>query len=232
MDVILVPGFWLDASSWDDVVPVIEAAGHTAHALTLPGLESSAADRRGIRLSDHVEAVVAAIDAVEGPVAVVGHSGGGAIAYSAADARASRVARIVFVDAGPLPSGAAINDGEFPAADGELPLPDFGAFDPSEIAGLDEAALADLRARAIPEPQQVASDPQVYTDDARLTIPTTIIGSTMTSDVLKPLVEQGHPWVTELARIVDVSYIDLPTGHWPQFSRPRDLGVAIVSTLG
>ena len=30
MDVILIPGLWLNASSWDAVVPAIERAGHRA----------------------------------------------------------------------------------------------------------------------------------------------------------------------------------------------------------
>ncbi len=40
MDIILIPGFWLDGSSWDEVVPALEQAGHRTHALTLPGMES------------------------------------------------------------------------------------------------------------------------------------------------------------------------------------------------
>ena len=83
MDVILVPGFWLGANSWDEVVPVIEAAGHRPRALTLPGLDSADTDRSQIGLSDHVDAVVAAIDEADAPVALVGHSGGGPIAYGA-----------------------------------------------------------------------------------------------------------------------------------------------------
>ena len=56
MDIILIPGFWLDGSSWSDVAPALEQAGHRVRTLTLPGLESRDADRRGIRLRDHVAA--------------------------------------------------------------------------------------------------------------------------------------------------------------------------------
>ena len=57
MDIILIPGLWLDASSWDDVIPVLEAGGHRTHPITLPGMESKdAADRGSPR--DHVDAVV------------------------------------------------------------------------------------------------------------------------------------------------------------------------------
>jgi hypothetical protein len=38
MDVILVPGLWLDGSSWEAVVAVLEQAGHRTRALTLPGM--------------------------------------------------------------------------------------------------------------------------------------------------------------------------------------------------
>src|SRR5262245_5050747 len=110
MDIILIPGFWLDASSWDEVTPALEQAGHHVHALTLPGLESKDAVRRGIGLRDHIDAVIAVVDEIEGPVVLVGHSGGGGIAHAVADARPDRVARVVYVDSGPLANGGVIND--------------------------------------------------------------------------------------------------------------------------
>ena len=36
----------------------------------------------------------------------------------------------------------------------------------------------------------------------------------------------------ELAKIRDVEYADLPTGHWPQFTRPEDLARAILASTG
>ena len=38
-------------------------------------------------------------------------------------------------------------------------------------------------------------------------------------------------YAPELSRIRDVSYVDLPTGHWPQFTRPVDLGQAIAAAI-
>src|SRR6266545_60012 len=150
MDIILIPGFWLDASSWNEVAPVLEQAGHRVRPLTLPGLESRDAHRSGIRLRDHVEAVVAAVDEADGPVVLVGHSGGGAIAYAAADARPDRVARVVYVDSGPLADGGAIND-ELPVVDGEIPLPDWSEFGAEDLRDLDDELREAFRARAIPE---------------------------------------------------------------------------------
>ena len=46
------------------------------------------------------------------------------------------------------------------------------------------------------------------------------------------LIEQGHPYVQELAKVRNVDYIHLPTGHWPQFTRPEELGRAILASVG
>lgn len=164
MDVILIPGFWLNASSWDGVVPALEAAGHRVRALTLPGLAAVDDDRAGIGLADHVAAVVSVIDEL-GPdkVVLVGHSGGGAIAHAAVDARPDRVARVVYVDAGPLGDGDSINT-ELPIVDGEIPLPDWSVFGDEDLTDLDDELRERFRTIAIPEPAAVANDAQVLKD--------------------------------------------------------------------
>jgi pimeloyl-ACP methyl ester carboxylesterase len=226
----LIPGFWLDGSSWDGVAPALERAGHRVRALTLPGLDSVDADRRGIGLADHIAAVVAAIDEASEPVALVGHSGGGAIAQAAVDNRPDRVAHLVYVDAGPLPDGQAVNV-DLPVVDGEVPLPDWSFFGEEDLRDLDDAGRRAFRARAVPEPRGVAYDPLVLSDERRLDVPATIVASTMTSDQLKQWVAQGHPFATELAALRNVRYIDLPTGHWPQFTRPGPLAEAILAAI-
>jgi pimeloyl-ACP methyl ester carboxylesterase len=232
MDIILIPGFWLDGSSWDEVVPALKQAGHRTHALTLPGKESKDADRSEITLRDHIDAVVRVIDAVDpadGEVVLVGHSGGGAIAHGAADARPDRVARVVYVDSGPLGEGGVIND-ELPSENGEVPLPDWSVFDDEDLVDLDDELRAAFRERAIPEPLHVTSDPQRLSDERRYDVPVTVIASEVPSAKLREWMEQGH--LQELAKIRHVDYVDLPTGHWPQFTRPEDLGQAILASVG
>ena len=234
MDIILIPGFWLDGSSWDDVVPALERAGHRAHALTLPGMESRDADRSSITLRDHIDAVVREIDSLGadgGLVVLVGHSGGGAIAHAAADARPDRVARVVYVDSMPLGEGGLIND-ELPAENGEIPLPDWSLFEAEDMTDLGDELRAAFRARAIPTPEHVACDRQRLGDERRYDVPVTVIACEFSSAMLRQWLEQGHPGVRELSKIRDVGYLDLPTGHWPQFTRPADLGEAIVASVG
>lgn len=231
MEIFLIPGFWLDASSWEEITPVLEKAGHRVRPLTLPGLESREADRRGIGLRDHVDAVIKVVDEAAGPVVLVGHSGGGAIAHAVADARPDRVARVVYVDAGPLGNGDSIND-QLPAEDGEVPLPDWSKFgEDDDLRDLDDELRAKFRARAIPEPAGVASDPQVLTDERRYDVPVTVIACEYSSDQLHGWIAEEHPYVAELARVHDVEYIDLPTGHWPQFTKPKELAQAILKAV-
>jgi pimeloyl-ACP methyl ester carboxylesterase len=230
MDIILIPGFWLDGSSWDEVASALEQAGHQARALTLPGLESADADRSGIRLSDHVAAVAASVDEAGEPVVLVGHSGGGAIAHAATDARPDRVARVVYVDAGPLGDGQAINN-QLPVVEGEIPLPDWSEFSEEDLRDLDEELREAFRARAIPQPAAVAFDPQVLSDERRYDVPATIIACEFPSEMLREWIAQGHPFVAELAAMRDVEYIDLPTGHWPQFTKPVQLSQAILAAV-
>ena len=128
MDIILVPGMWLDGSAWAEVADVLAEAGDRPRALTLPGMEAVDADRSGITLRDHVDAVVAAIDAVgEGAddppkVLLVGHSAAAGIAWSAVDARPERVARAVLVSGFPGGDGEALAAG-YPADRGECRSP-------------------------------------------------------------------------------------------------------------
>ena len=234
MDIILIPGFWLDGSSWDEVVPALKQAGHRTHPLTLPGMESKDADRSEITLRDHVDAVVGVIDSLDpagGKVVLVGHSGGGAIAHAAVDARPGRVARVIYVDSGPMGEGGLIND-ELPVEKGEVPLPDWSLFDDEDLVGLDDALRAAFRERAIPTPARVASDRQHLSDERRYDVPVTVIACEFPSAMLREWIEQGHPYVRELAKIRDVDYVDLPTGHWPQFTRPEELGRAILASVG
>ena len=234
MDIILIPGFWLDGSSWDKVIPALEQAGHRTHPLTLPGMESKDADRSKITLRDHVNAVVEVIDSfheADSKVVLVGHSGGGAIAHAAVDARPGRVARVVYVDSGPMGEGGVIND-ELPTQNGEVPLPDWSLFEDEDLIDLDDELRAAFRQRAIPTPVHVASDPQRLSDERRYDVPVTVIACEFPSAKLREWMEQGHPYVRELAKIRDVDYIDLPTGHWPQFTRPEDLGRVILSSVG
>ncbi|QTE29436.1 alpha/beta fold hydrolase [Pengzhenrongella sicca] len=229
IQVVLVPGFWLGAWAWDDVVGPLRAAGLVPHAVTLPGLESVDADRSAITRADHERAVRELVERLPTPVVLVGHSGGGAVVETVVDQLPDRIRRVVYVDSGPLVDGAALFP-DLPASAVDLPLPPWDELEAngSSAAGLDDAARAEFAARAVPQPARVAREPVHLTDPRRLDVPVTAICTSLPAEVLKTLAHPGPPLHTELGSL-DVTYVDLPTGHWPMFSRPADLANEIAA---
>lgn len=96
--IILVPGFWLGAWAWEEVIAALRSDGHDVTALTLPGLESADADRSSIKLSDHVDAICKAVKAAGAPVVLAVHSGAGVPGYAASDRMPEQIAAMVYVD--------------------------------------------------------------------------------------------------------------------------------------
>jgi len=230
MDIVLIPGFWLDASSWSAVTPALVAAGHRVHPLTLPGLESVTASRAGIGLQDHIDAVVSVVDALGHPVVLVGHSGGAVIAYGTVDARPDLVTRALYVDSIPIADGESIND-SLPAVGDDVPLPSWFEFDEADLVDLTPALRADFVARAIPEPKDVAADPVRLHDERRLNVPATVIACEFSASDVHEWIDAKEPYVAELAGLTRVDYVDLPTGHWPQFTKPAELAAAILAAI-
>lgn len=57
--------------------------------------------------------------------------------------------------------------------------------------------------------------------------PTTVVCCSMPSSVLVEAVASGQDFAQPLAALHDVTYVDLPTGHWPMVSRPQELAAII-----
>ena len=221
--IILVPGFWLGAWAWDEVVSDLRAHGHDVTALTLPGLESADADRSKITLSDHVDAICEAVKAADAPVVLAVHSGAGASGYAASDRVPEQIAAMVYVDSGPA-TGALEPSLE---AD-EMPLPSAEELAQAEnLDGLSEEQLQTFRQRAVPEPGGVLREAPKLTNDARLDLPTTAICTGFTSDDYKAAVKEGQSWLGGFGELRDLTWVDLPTSHWPMWSRPQDLAAII-----
>jgi pimeloyl-ACP methyl ester carboxylesterase len=217
--IILVPGWWLGAWAWDQVAAILRAEGHVVTALTLPGLESADADRSSITQSDHVAAVVDALRAAPAPAVLAVHSGAGYTGYAASDRARDRIAAMVYVDTG---AGVGAPDAEFADAEKALPSPDDLASN-ENLTGLSEEQLGTFRERAVPEPGGVLREAIELTNDARREIPSTVICTGYTSQEYRDAVEAGYDFVLGLRDLENLEYVDLPTSHWPMWSRPSDL---------
>jgi pimeloyl-ACP methyl ester carboxylesterase len=222
--IVLVPGFWLGAWAWDEVAAALRAGGHDVTALTLPGLESADTDRSAITHSDHVDAICAAVRAAGAPVVLAVHSGTGFAGYAASDRIPERIAAMVYVDSAP---GIGAMDPDIEGV--EKPLPSPKELEEEEnLDGLSEAQLETFRRRAVPEPAGVLREAIVLTNDARRDVPSTIICTGFPSDQVTAYAREHNPaWLAGLAELRDLTWIDLPTSHWPMWSRPTELAAII-----
>jgi len=217
--IVLVPGFWLGAWAWDEVASALRADGHDVTAVTLPGLESADADRSSITLTDHVDAICDAVTAAGRPAVLAVHSGAGTPGYAVTDRIPEQLAAMVYVDTGP---GKGALDPDFTDAEKPLPSPEELA-ESENLDGLSEEQLETFRARAIPEPGAALRDAADLTNDARLDVPSTIICTAFTAEEYKEAAKEGYSFLAGLAELRDVSYVELPTSHWPMWSRPKEL---------
>lgn len=222
--IILVPGFWLGAWAWDEVVADLRAAGHDATAITLPGLESADVDRARISLEDHVDAICDAVRAAGRPVVLAVHSASGFSGYAASDRIPEHIAAMVYVDTAP---GVGALDPEF--AGDEKPM-DWASIEAEEnLDGLSDAQKETFRRRAIPVPGSLLREGAVLTNEARRDIPSTFICTGFSADQYQSYARE-HPEWAFLAGIADLrntTWIDLPTSHWPMWSRPHELAEII-----
>jgi len=223
--IILVPGFWLGAWAWDAVAADLRAKGDDVTALTLPGLESADADRSKITMADHVNAIVDAVTAAGRPVVLAVHSASGFSGYAASGHVPDRIAAMVYVDTAP---GVGPLDPGFEAV--EKPL-DWGSLSEEEnLDGLSEAQKAIFRERAVPVPGGVLREAADLGSDARRDIPSTFICTGFTAEQYQTYARDEHPtptWLAGIPELTNATWIDMPTSHWPMWSKPHELATLI-----
>jgi pimeloyl-ACP methyl ester carboxylesterase len=221
--IVLVPGFWLGAWAWDEVAAALRADGHDVTALTLPGLESADADRSAITMSDHVDAICEAVRAAGAPVVLAVHSAAGFSGYAASDRVADRIAAMAYVDSAP---GKGALDPDFESVEKLLNWEEVAAEE--NLDGLTEEQMETFRRRAVPVPGGVLREGVELTNDARRDIPSTIICTGFPSEQVKAYAtEHDWAWLAGVAELRDVTWVDLPTSHWPMWSRPQELAAII-----
>lgn len=222
MDVILLGGLWLDGGTvWRAVAEGISARGPRPVPLTLPGQ----GDGKGSAdLEDQVAVTVAAVDAAEGKVVVIGHSAAATLAWIAADRRPDHVAAVGLIGGFPASDGQAYAD-FFEPVDGAMAFPGWEKFEGPDSDDLDESARADLAAAMIPVPEGVSRGTVRYTDDRRRDVPVTLICPEFGPEDAKEWVASGD--VPELAVASSLDYVDIDSGHWPMVSAPQELATIL-----
>jgi pimeloyl-ACP methyl ester carboxylesterase len=218
--IVLVPGFWLGAWAWDEVVEALRADGHEATPITLPGLESADADRSSVSLEDHVNAIVDAVRQYESPAVLAVHSASGFSGYAASDRIPERIAAMVYVDTAP---GVGALDPDF--ADAEKPMVWEDIESEENLDGLSEEQKETFRRRAVPVPGSLLREGVELTNDARRDIPSTLICTGFSAEQYQTYAREHPEWafLAGIPELRNATWVDLPTSHWPMWSKPREL---------
>ena len=217
MDILLIAGLWLDGSVWDNVAAHLEARGHRALPVNLPGQGDG---NTSATLADQSAAVVAAVDAAAARPMVVGHSAACSLAWLAADARPAKISKVALIGGFPSPGGEAYFDA-FPVQDGAMPFPGWGEFEGPDSADLDDAAKRAIASAAIPVPEGVTRAVIGLADERRYDVPVVLICPEFTPAQAREWIDQDE--VPELAKSKNVAFLDIDSGHWPMISAPADL---------
>jgi len=231
---VLVHGAWHGGWCWRRVLPVLRAAGHAAHAVTLTGCgERAHLIAPGIRLKTHVDDVLAVIACEElTDVVLVGHSYAGIVITGAADRllrdAPGTLAGLVYLDAVTPHAGESWSSQHPPetvaarveaarAAGGVLPPPD------AQVFGLAGADRDWVNRRMTAQPFGVYQDPLDFSPERVAAVPRTFIDCTRpalpTIAVMRERVRREPGW-----RVVE-----LATGHDPMVSAPEALADVLLS---
>lgn len=230
--IVLVPGFWLAAWAWEEVAEQLRGPDRAVDALTLPGLEreqgGSGEQGSGVTLQDHAEAIRAALDPGADRRVLVVHSGAALPGTMVLDQAPDLVDHVVFVDTAPVRDGFVMNaevEGEtYPldaAWDSEM--------EEGSMRDLTPEQLATFRERAVPQPAETVRGAVRLSDPRRLQVPGTVVCTAFSSEDYRSYAEQGMGFLAGLLDHTDLRYVDLPTGHWPMWSRPAELAEVIAA---
>jgi pimeloyl-ACP methyl ester carboxylesterase len=105
---VLVHGAWHGAWCWYRIVSALEARGHVVTAVDLPSAGIDVTPAAPVTLQAQADRIIALLDGVTEPVVLVGHSAGGPVISTVAEARPGKIARLVYLTAYLLADGESI----------------------------------------------------------------------------------------------------------------------------
>lgn len=104
-----------------------------------------------------------------------------------------------------------------------LPLPPWREMNKGgELKDLTEKDKKHIEKLATPQPFNAARQKLSLKNKARRKLPKVVILSTFTAAQAKEMIDSGKPLFKELAD-QNLTFIELPTGHYPMFTRPTEL---------
>jgi pimeloyl-ACP methyl ester carboxylesterase len=220
---VLIPGAWLGAWAWKEVIPPLEREGHFAYPVTLTGM----GDR--VHLAAKDVGMETAIEDVKSVIkyngiddfVLVGHSFAGKVAAAVADLMYDRVMKVIYVDAFRpervrTPQGAFNPAGEFgPPPEGSHAIPLSGQIIDrigKDVVGSKREWMMSL---ATPWPVKLATDPISLSKNYD-GVKEAYVFCSLSGDPVDEIV--AGKWGK-----LEGPYKVIETGHWPMITKSEEL---------
>jgi pimeloyl-ACP methyl ester carboxylesterase len=231
---VLVPGAWLGGWVWHDVASHLRQRGHDVYPVTLTGLgERVHLARPEVGLDTHITDVVNLITFEDlNDVILLAHSYSGIVVTGVADRVPDRLSQVVYLDSAPFVDGQSYLDIRAPETQESLRsqvmelgngwrLP-FPAWDElgegASLDGLGDRERALMEARATPQPFLTYEQPLQLSGEK----PGNYQLVAIVCNDMRSMLAAGIPGIAEMTK-PPWRYEELPTGHWPMLSTPKEL---------
>jgi pimeloyl-ACP methyl ester carboxylesterase len=222
---VVVHGAWGGAWSWNKiVVPMLRAAGHEVHAVTLTGLgERKHLATPDVNLDTHIQDVVNVLFYEDlHDVILVGHSYGGMVITGVADKSADRIKHLVYLDAATPKSGTSLVD-RFPGRLADLTAQAQASGDgwripPGPVPSDQPDEITEWATpRRVSQPLKTFTQPLAL-EHGDTTLPRTFVYCSVDKAADSPQARRA----AEIEKDPSWNYVALETGHNLHYSAPQE----------
>lgn len=228
---VLVHAAWHTGAELEPVAALIRAAGHQVFTPTLKG--NRPGDAKTIGLEEQIQSIVDFLSENNlNDLILLGHSSGGIVITGVADRAASRIRRLVYLNAFVANNGEGVTDlvpSYYPGLltkrdDGSVVLP-FPIWREAYINDADLETAQRAYDKLNPQPFKTFTDKvALRTNPAEMTLPKSFINCT--EDMALPHSSPFHPRLSEKLGLFRL--VQIPGSHELCFSNPARLAHAII----